>query len=567
MNENKDMGAPRREDDANNARVDYLKRAAAADEAGDSLLSMYLYLAAYQQATREDPIPNEAAITGLKQAWALACASKERSLAEYIFELMEPYLSAEEISLCAEELQDLALDKLEEFGLSREELENMANMISDDLMGMGVMGDPVIKIDQIFSPAHPLKLKINKPKPSAQVEPSNGDAAELGSGSNKSVEGASAPIGLPAPAAPDLPADQHPTDANRPSSNIEGSGEADPSAMDAPVSADEGFEETPAEFLSKAESDLQSLFSGETVMNFETIAGYGNAIALMRDFGIGMGDDPEFKQFVDMLNAKHGLPQMPALDTLILRSPAREDANRFMMATLGELAAPTIHMRMEENYQGMPVLCVSAHSVDIPKNNSLRDVFAKGGVLVLEDLDLWTSPTSELGDDPGSLFLMQLTRGAREAVNLIGSAVSNPEVNVIVTCSTKGTIDPFFLDMLEPMSVIEIDYPTPEERVEIWMDISNSHPSIDSINKADLVRLSANMPRFDIYMAAREAIEEAYKLGLITRCYQPVTRDNLFDKLAAYQPLESEEYSELEDAVIDDFRIDLGHIDDLLKEE
>lgn len=163
MNNNKDIGSTPREDDTNNARIDYLKRAAAADEAGDSLLSMYLYLAAFQQAARENPVPNEAAITGLKQAWALACANKERSLAEYIFELMEPYLSADEVSLCAEELQNLALDKLEEFGLSREELENMANMISDDLVGMGAMGDPIIKIDQIISPAHPLKLKISKP--------------------------------------------------------------------------------------------------------------------------------------------------------------------------------------------------------------------------------------------------------------------------------------------------------------------------------------------------------------------------------------------------------------------
>lgn len=553
MNNNKDIGSTPREDDTNNARIDYLKRAAAADEAGDSLLSMYLYLAAFQQAARENPVPNEAAITGLKQAWALACANKERSLAEYIFELMEPYLSADEVSLCAEELQNLALDKLEEFGLSREELENMANMISDDLVGMGAMGDPIIKIDQIISPAHPLKLKINKPtsgKPVDSIDDTDKIPGKIGT--NAVAE-------LPAPASSQdnaVPSTPTLTPPEGSSANTE-----DVS------SDDDGFEESPAEFLSKAESDLQSLFSGETVMNYETIAGYNNAINLMRDFGIGMGDDLEFKQFVDMLNAKHGLSQMPALDTIILRSPAREDANRFMMATLGELSAPTIHMRMEENYQGMPVLCVSAHSVDIPKNNSLRDVFAKGGVLVLEDLDLWTSPATELGDDPSAFFMMQLTRGAREAVNLIGSAVSNPEVNVIVTCSTKGAIDPFFLDMLEPMSVIEIDYPTPEERVEIWMDISNSHPSINSINKADLVRLSANMPRFDIYMAAREAIEEAYKLGLISRRYQPVTRDNLFDKLAAYQPLESDEYSELEDAVIDDFRIDLGHIDDLLKEE
>ena len=70
-----------------------------------------------------------------------------------------------------------------------------------------------------------------------------------------------------------------------------------------------------------------------------------------------------------------------------------------------------------------------------------------------------------------------------------------------------------------------------------------------------------------MYMAAREAVEEAYKLGLVTRKYQPVTRDNIFDKLAAYQPLDSREYHELEEAVVRDFRRDLSHIDDLLRGE
>ena len=65
-------------------------------------------------------------------------------------------------------------------------------------------------------------------------------------------------------------------------------------------------------------------------------------------------------------------------------------------------------------------------------------------------------------------------------------------------------------------------------------------------------------------MAAREAIEEAYKIGLMTRRYHPVSRDNIFDKLAAYQPLDSSEYTELEDEVVRDFQSDLNHIDDLL---
>lgn len=96
------------------------------------------------------------------------------------------------------------------------------------------------------------------------------------------------------------------------------------------------------------------------------------------------------------------------------------------------------------------------------------------------------------------------------------------------------------------------------------MEIAREHPSIRAVRIADLVRYSVNMPRFDIYMAAREAIEEAYKESLFARRYVPVTRDNLFDKLAAYQPLDSKEYHELEEQVIKDFRTDLDHIDDLL---
>lgn len=523
MAEEYDKNIQNPEDGKPDSRVDYLKRAAAADEAGDALLSMYLYLAAFEQETGKAQVPTEDAITGLKQAWSLACANKERSLAEYIFELLEPYLSSEETALCAQELQNLALDKLEEFGLSREDLEDMATMIQEDLIGTD---GPIVKIEELVSPEHPLRLFA-------------GSIPKLSSG--KSPESASQKSGKEADAA---------------NSNAV---QADVSDKDA---------ETEEEFLESVEADLQAFFGAEEVMNYDTLAGYDSAIATMRDFGIGMGTNKEFQEFVEMLNSRHGLSKMPALDTLVLRSPAREDANRFMMATLGEMSLPTVHMRMEENYQGMPILCVSAQSVDIPKNNSLRDVFSKGGVLVLEDLDMWSSPMGDFGDEGGNpFFMMQLTRGAREAVNLISSAVANPDVYVLVTTSTRGAVDPFFLDMLEPMSVIDIDYPTPEERVQIWMDISQNHPSINSINKADLVRLSANMPRFDIYMAAREAIEEAYKLGLMTRSYQPVTRDNLFDKLAAYQPLESQEYTELEDAVIKDFRVDLSHLEDLLGEE
>ncbi len=96
------------------------------------------------------------------------------------------------------------------------------------------------------------------------------------------------------------------------------------------------------------------------------------------------------------------------------------------------------------------------------------------------------------------------------------------------------------------------------------MEIAREHPSLRGVT-GSLVRCPRGMPRYDMYMAAREAIEEAYKASLVARRYVPVTADNLFDKLAAYQPLDSDEYRALEEAVVDDFRREFDHLDDLLK--
>jgi len=184
---------------------------------------------------------------------------------------------------------------------------------------------------------------------------------------------------------------------------------------------------------------------------------------------------------------------------------------------------------------------------------------------VLEDIDLWGAPLGDYGEEADSFLMMQLSRGAREALTLIRSAVENPDVRVLASASSAADIDEYFQELLEGAVIIDIDYPTPEERVDIWMDIAREHPSLRGVNRSDLVRLSANMPRYDIYMAAREALEDAYKQGLVARRYQPVTRDNLFDKLAAYQPLDSREYRELEEAVVSDFRRDMAELEEFVE--
>lgn len=572
MLENADANSmPSREDDCGNSSADYLCRAAQACASGDSVLGMHLYLAAFEKACGTEGVLKEDAIDGLKQAWSLACDSKERSLAEYIFEKMEPYLTSEEVEGCAQQLQRMAFDKLEEFGLSREDLEDMTDMISQDFLGMG---PGIVKVEHmagpLFSGGFGMPQVIGSPmglvsggvalaeRPGKVAGSSQGGKAGEAAEDPQAAEGAqSARDGESA-----------------------GEGKADGKAVGA------AEENSPAKAASNVQNGLQKKTGKQDVsailaraveeagikmassverITYADLAGYDNVIKAMRDYGVGMQEDAEFKKLVDLLNARHGLGRMPAADTLLFRSPAREDANRFMAATLGELGLPAVRMRMEENLQGMPVLCVMAQADSVPALNGARNAFLGQGALLLEDLDLWGSPVAEPSDDLSGFVFTQLSRGAREAINLVRSAVENPDVYVLASVSDAGEIDPFFLDLLEPLSVVDIDYPTPEERVDIWMDIARDHPSLRGVNRSDLVRFSAGMPRFDMYMAAREAIEEAYKEGLMSRHYVPVTQDNLFEKLAAYQPLDSREYRELEDAVIRDFRADLEHLDDLLK--
>ena len=561
MLEDKDANSsPSQNNEFDSSCAAYLRRAVKACAAGDEELGLHLYLAAYEKGTRENGGADADAAFALRKAWVLAVKLKERSLAEYIFEKLEPLMDPNELAVCAGQLQSMALEKLEEFGLSREELQEMTDMISQDFLGLGGPAR-LMKVEHLTLPSASAAKRPAKPAaPSAEPKP-EADAA-----STPEAASDAAPVHDDAPAASaeaSSDAAEEPVESASASEPPADPAEADGSA--ALVTLDAQPDDDAAGKMA-AEADESAVISSLENITYKDLAGFDRTIKTMRDFGIGMQDDPEFQGLVTLLNYRHGLERMPAADSFLFRSPAREDAHRFMTATLGEIGLPAIRMHMEENLQGAPVLCVMAQADNHPRLNSARNAFEGPGVLMLEDLDLWEAPVVDADDDLGGFVYATLSRGAREAINLIRSAVENPDVFVIASASDGRAIDGFFYDLLEPLTVVDIDYPDEDERRAIWLDILHDHPSMRGINLDDLVEFSAGMPRYDLYMAAREAIEDAYKTSLMHRNYVPVTTDNLFEKLAAYQPLDSKEYHALENAVVREFSRGLdGSIDDLLK--
>ena len=535
---NEPLGTPNQNDAQNNQSLDYLNKAADACAAGDLVLGMHLYLAAYEKAVGDPDSPSTIALASLREAWHLACDLRERSMAEYVFEKMEPYLSGNEISQCAEMLQSLALDRLEQYGFSREDLQGMAEALTQEF------GEtPLVKFEQISAP---IVLPNGSPFVGfgrMEDREAPADETEAPSVANNSTNGQTPERAQAEQRSNEQPADL-PLDLR-------------PFIAPAPESQDDE--------LLPTMPDVKTPGARPASFTYRNLVGYDEAISIMRDYGVGLQNDRGFQNFVGMLNHRHGLDRMPALDTMIFRAPAREDAMRFVEATIGEIGLPAMRMSMDENIQGMPVLCVTTKSDDHPKLNRARNRFEGPGILVVEDIDLWVVPTEpENAEGFGGFMMANISRGAREALNFIRMAVDNPDVFVLVTASTENEVDPFFCELLEPFSVIDIGVPNDQERSDIWTEIARDHPSMRTIDRVDLMRYSVGMPRYDIYMAAREAIEEAYKLGLVTRRYQPVTAQNIFEKLAAYQPLDSVEYRALEAEVLKDFRHDLDHLEDLL---
>ncbi|MDR3053168.1 MAG: hypothetical protein LBU48_04850 [Coriobacteriales bacterium] len=112
----------------------FLDAADAAAMQGNARLAIHLYCAAFETLSQPTFSPSGRAIKGLQEAWQLAYELGDRSMAETILSDLMPYVDPQEIEQGTRKLQELAVSQLEEFGLSRDDLKNMASMVSAEIM-------------------------------------------------------------------------------------------------------------------------------------------------------------------------------------------------------------------------------------------------------------------------------------------------------------------------------------------------------------------------------------------------------------------------------------------------
>lgn len=571
-----------------NSSQAYLQRAASAVEEGDIVLGIHLYLAAYERALRENRIPSEAVLEGMTKAWDLAIRAKQRSLAEYIFEKLEAFWTPEEMARHAQELQELAFDKLEEYGLDRSLVEDMADMVSQDLMD--ATDDVLYRYDGdvVDNTALPLKRSAKNGQPSLKAENDKLNEASVKGSISSGVEQKTAnqssqnnPSDDPASVSKEKDfAALNPAALTSSSSEERNGGvhDEDNAGVDKGALEIESAVIPSDSPLAAAFAQLTNLATGaapketqeapQQQFNYRNLVGFDRAIASMAKLGVGRAKDPEFAQFLEMLNFRHGMPGMPGLGTLIFRSPAREDANCFMVATVGELGLPAVRMRLDRNAMGQVVLCVMASpNFKARLSGVSRSGFDSPTVVVLEDLDLWDLPFFDGSfDDVQSLLTIQLSRGAREALALVQAALTSPEATVLISASEPSEIDPFFWDLIGDHRFVDIDLPDEDERRKIWLSEQSQHPSMRGLNRGQLVDFSRGLSRFEIYAISNESVEEAYRESVAQNTFCAVETDKVLMRLSNFQPLESEEYKRMEDLAVDHFRKELANIDDLLEE-
>ena len=460
----------------------FLDAAEDAVESGQTRLAIHLFCAAFEISEKEGLVPAPRVLEGMRKAWSLACEQGDRSTAETIFGELVPYNTPEQTEKGMLQLQELAVNQLEEMGLTKADLEGMANAVSHEMMHYG--GEEMMDTLRDV-----LDRMSSKPKSDLSIQ----KASHKGIANNKN----------------DMSEEKEPK------------------------------------------------------LSYSTLAGYDSALARMQEFGFLAAGDSIYRQFVEQAAAMHGLTGLALMEHFVFYGPAREDVSLFAHATAGEIGWPVLSMQIDLDQEGNGSIKLSGpFKRNLFGPPDLTEITTPC-ILLIENIDYLQDMFSNeqkaisQGAKPNSGQHQHGRSMQTEVMGYLRALLFKSGVFLIATAERSEALREPLLSLIGVHQEIGIDRPSFDERKEILVWFAEEHPSFTDLDFDRLSNLSASISRHDLVMAARAAVESAYRESLKSGWFHSVSLGEVLAQLAPVVDHDSPVYQELEDAAVAQFQLEL----------
>jgi hypothetical protein len=455
-------------------------------------------------------------LDGLRKAWDLAFEMGDRSIAESIFSDLAPHNSSEQNEQATLRLQTLALDQLEDMGITENDLENIASLISREVLNTD--GDKLL--DSLRSALDQLGVSLDGGQASQAIQKLS-------------------PIEAITPSARNL------------------------LPKDSPAKAG----------LVKIGKELREL--GERVrddeqqqrrLDYSTLSGYDHVLEGMRGFGFLSAGNERYRSFVERTAAMHGVSRLSLDGTFLFLGPTREDVSLFAHATAGEIGFPILHVSVDLDGQGNGTIKLAGPFKRgfFGSPPDFMDMVTPCTVLI-ENIDhlqeMFDNEQQAIRRYGGRAKGMMGPTGRSMQTEITGylrALSQKPGIIIMATAHHDCTLRDPLRSLLGTIYEIEVPLPQEDERRDVLVTFAGEHPSFAELDIDQIAHLSEGLSRNSLVYAAHTAVEEAYRESLRTGRYNRVTMGDVLMRVAPLIDRESSLYQQIEDEVVAQLARDLA---------
>jgi hypothetical protein len=509
----------------------YLEAAQSALMSGQPRLAIHLFRAAFEAASAFGPLISGNVIDGLRKAWDLAFEMGDRSIAESIFGDLASHNSPEQNEQATMRLQALALDQLEDMGISEGDLEGIAGAISREMFAAGDGGSHGERLlDSLRAALEQLGVALGE-----------GD----GEGDDEDVSSSDGTVGSSAEprAIQKLPLVKPPV----------------PSSKGSPVkssAAQGGLARIGRELREFGERNREE--ERQRRLNYQVLAGYDHALRRMRGFGFLSASDDAYRSFIERSAAMHGVSRLSLDGGFLFFGPAREDVSLFAHATAGEIGFPVLHVSVDLDRQGNGTVKLAGpfRRGLFGSPPDLMDMVTPCTVLI-ENIDflqeMFENEQQAIKRNGGRIRGMMGAPGRSMQAEITGyfrALRQKPGVVIMATSQHGGILREPLRSLLGAMHEIEVAAPQTDERRDVLVSFAGEHPSFAELDVDRIAYLSEGLSRNDLVFVSHAAVESAYRESLRTGRYNRVSMGDVLVQIASFIDHESPLYQQVEDGAV-----------------